>query len=149
MCHRCGGLKGGPLVPCKACGYAPSGEDRQVAWLFSEHHLSSDELAFAAVRVRKGDRPDPASTLKEVAREAMGALPAPLPVGAREPLGAQAILGLTAANLLFTPLTGVAVWLGLRDQRPAAARQALLFTMPVALGVGVLWAAVLVAGLVG
>jgi hypothetical protein len=136
-------------VPCKACGYAPSGEDRQVAWLFSEHHLSPEELAFAAVRVRRGDRPDPATTLKELAREAMGALPPPLPEGAREPLALGAIVALTAANLLLTPLTGVAVWLGLRDDRPAAARQALLFTMPVALGVGVLWAAVLVAGLYG
>lgn len=149
VCHRCGGLKGGPLVPCKACGFTPIGADRPVAWLFSGHHLSEEELAFAASRVRRGDRPDPSRALQEQAREAMGAQPTALSQAARAPLATQRLLLLTLANLLLTPLVGLAVWFGLRDERPAAARQALLFTMPVALAMSVLWVAVLVTGGLG
>lgn len=136
-------------MPCKACGFTPVGPDRPVAWLFSEHHLSADELAYAASRVRGGDRPDPSRALQEQAREAMGAQPSPVTLAAREPLEARRLLLLTLANLLLTPLVGLAVWFGLREERPAAARQALLFTMPAALAMIVLWVAVLVADGVG
>lgn len=147
ICHRCGGLKAGPLVPCKACAFVPSAQERQVAWLFSEHHLCAEELAYAARRVREGDRPDPSSALKELAREAMGAQP--VSDAALAPLGARSMLLLTAGNLLLTPLTGVALWFGMRQDRPTAARQALLVTAPIALGMSVLWFAAVVASRMG
>lgn len=145
VCHRCGGIKGGPFVPCKACTFTPTGEERAVAWLFSEDYLSSDELVYAAERVRRGDRPDPSTALKARAREGMGAKPVPLSEAARAPLKGAEIAWLTGANLLLTPLAGVAVWAGLRDERPAAARQALVCTLPAAMGMGALWAAVMLA----
>ncbi len=124
---------------CKSCGFVPVGPDRLVAWLFSREHLSDEELQHAAVRVRRGDRPDPSRALQEHAREAMGAQPLPLTDEARRPLTPASLLALSAANLLLTPLAGIAVWVGLRDGRPRAARQALLFTLPVLCLLSVAW----------
>lgn len=137
ICHRCGGAKRGPFVPCKACGYTPVGAERQVAWLFSEHHLSPDELAEAARRLRAGDRPEPPRSLLETARIRMGA--APLTLDARRPLATRQLLMLSLANVLLTPLAGLAVWWGLEPERPLAARQALRVTLPVMVGAGLLW----------
>ncbi len=133
-CHRCGGRKRGPLVPCKECGFVPNGDDRAVAWLFSLHHLTEAELDEAAARVRAGERPDPSRALRDGARRAMGAA-APAD-GAAAPLSRGRLLGLTLLNVLVTPLAGFAVWWGLRDERPVAARQALRVTAPVAALVG-------------
>ncbi|MEC8422892.1 MAG: hypothetical protein VX000_03880 [Myxococcota bacterium] len=137
VCHRCGGNKRGPLVPCKTCGFTPTGEERPVAWLFSGHHLDSDELADAAQRVRAGDRPDTSRELRAQARSAMGA--APLTDAARTPFGAGWLLLLGIANLMLTPLVGYAVWFGLREERPRAARQALALTLPISAVLGVAW----------
>ncbi|MCK6502498.1 hypothetical protein L6R53_03725 [Myxococcota bacterium] len=137
ICHRCGGAKRGPFVPCKACGYTPVGAERHVAWLFSEHHLDPEELGEAARRLRAGDRPDPPRTLLESARIRMGA--APLTTDARRPLDTRQLLLLGACNVLLTPLAGLAVWWGLAPERPLAARQALRITLPVLVGAALLW----------
>lgn len=113
-----------------------------VAWLFSREHLTRAELDYAATRLRRGDRPDPSRALQEAAREAMGAQPAPLTHAAREPLSPTALLAVTAANIALTPLAGIAVWVGLREDRPRAARQALVATLPVFGLLCVAWMAV-------
>lgn len=141
ICHRCGGAKRGPFVPCKACGFTPVGPERHVAWLFSEHHLDPEELGEAARRLRAGDRPDPPRALLETARVRMGA--APLTSDARRPLDTRQILLLSAVNVLLTPLAGLAVWWGLQPERPLAARQALRITLPVLVGGGILWSILL------
>lgn len=137
VCHRCGGDKKGPLVPCKSCGFTPTGDERPVAWLFSGHHLDADELIEAAQRVRAGDRPEPSKALREQARVGMGA--APLTDAAKEPLGTGSLLLLGLGNLLLTPLAGYAVWFGLREERPRAARQALTVTLPISAALGIAW----------
>lgn len=128
VCHRCGGRKLGPFVPCKACGHVPQGRGRSVAWLFSAHHLSAEELDEAARRIRGGDVPEPSRALLEHARTEMGALgPSPL---IDRPLSRQTTLLLAACNILLTPLAGLAAWYGLRAHRPTAARQSLWVTLP-------------------
>ena len=137
VCHRCGGDKLGALVPCKTCGYVPSGADRSVAWLFSEHYLSGPELVAAAERVRAGERPEPSRALREHARQAMGA--APTVELAAQPLSSQQKVLIFLANFLLTTLAGYAVWFGLRESRPKAAREALVLTIPLSVIFSVLW----------
>jgi hypothetical protein len=137
VCHRCGADKAGPFVPCKACGFTPTGDDRAIAWLFSTHHLTEAELEIARERVRNGVRPDPSKALKDAARQQMGA--APLDEEARRPFPPSTLALLALADFVLTPLAGYAVWLGLRTKRPRAARQALLVTVPISLGLLVLW----------
>jgi hypothetical protein len=75
----------------------------------------------------------------------MGALPHD---PATQPLHIWALLGLSAANLLLTPLAGMAIWHGLRDDRPVAARQSLQITLPVAVGLTLFWMSLLLNQLV-
>lgn len=63
ICQRCGADKPGPLVPCRACTHVPLGEERTVAWLLSEHHLSPAQLAQASRRIRAGHRLAPREDL--------------------------------------------------------------------------------------
>ena len=130
-------------MPCKACGFVPTGEDRPIAWLFSGHHLEAGDLIEAAERIRAGERPDPPSALRQGARAAMGASPLldPLAKG----LSRRDLVGVGLGSLLFTPLVGIAVWFGLREDRPRAAAQALW----MALGIGGLVALAWVAEQVG
>ena len=30
VCHRCGGPKKGPLIPCKTCSFTPTGDPRSL-----------------------------------------------------------------------------------------------------------------------
>ncbi len=118
-------------MPCKVCGFVPTGEERPVAWLFSRYHLSPHELVHAAARLREGERPDPSLALRAAARHGMGA--APLPDEALRLMSPTTLVLLGAANLLLTPLAGLSVWWGLSERRPAASRQALRITAPVVL----------------
>ena len=139
VCHRCGGAKKAPLVPCKECGFTPTGPERALAWLFSEHHLDAGELEEAARRVRTGERPDPSRALQADARAAMGA--APLTDRGARPLPPRTLLLVGLGNLLLTPLAGYAIWFGLREPRPVAARQALSVTIPVSTALALAWLA--------
>jgi hypothetical protein len=112
--------------------------------LFSAHHLSPDELAEAARRVRQGEAPDPSRALRQEARVAMGAQP-PTDT-AREPLPLGHLLLLGLANVVLTPLVGYATWFGFRDERPIAARQALAVTVPTTVGLAVVWVAIVMRG---
>ena len=71
VCHRCGGPKKGPFVPCKNCGFVPLGEDRPIAWLFGLDYLTEDEMTEAGRRIQGGEVPDPSAALREQAREGM------------------------------------------------------------------------------
>lgn len=124
-------------MPCKSCSFVPTGEHRQVAWLFSREHLDEAELEEAARRIREGELPEPPRELLEHARESMGAKP--LDQEALRPLSSTQMLGLALADLLLTPLVGFALWFGLREERPVAARQALRITVPVSLALGLVW----------
>jgi hypothetical protein len=137
ICHRCGSKKSGPFVPCKACSHVPQGADRNVAWLFSEAHLSENELKSAALRVQRGERPDPSLALQDLARDTMGA--APRTDAGQTPLPTPALLGIASANLLLSPMAGFAVWFGYRSERPVAAAQALRITIPIAIALAALW----------
>jgi len=55
-------------VPCRACGAVPTGDERTLAWLLSDHHLSPTELAEAARNIRGGERLDPPEELLAKAR---------------------------------------------------------------------------------
>ena len=147
ICHQCGGPKKGPFVPCKGCQYEPRGEERAVAWLFSRAWLNEEELSLAAERIQGGQRPDVSRALQEQARIQMGAMPRSS--AASSPLGIWQLLGLSAANLLLTPLAGFAVWYGMRAERPLAARQAARVTVPVAVGLAVLWSTIFLEQLIG
>lgn len=137
ICHRCGSAKKGPFVPCKACAVVPTRESRAVAWLLSSHHLNAEELDDAARRIRAGDVPDPPRALRDDARRAMGAVNAP-PVDDRRLVGMERV-GLALASVLLTPLIGLALWLGLREARPTAARQVIAVTIPIAVILTVIW----------
>jgi len=147
ICHRCGGDKSGPFVPCKSCGFVPHGDDRPTAWLFSLHNLDEAELAQAALRVQEGERPDPGTHLQTAAKKQMGALP--LPDDAQSPMPTTQLISIAAANLFLTPLAGFAYWAGLRTERPAAAGQALRITLPIAFALGALWVGMVVMRLIG
>jgi hypothetical protein len=137
ICHRCGGEKSGPFVPCKSCSFVPQQMERATAWLFSLHHLEPAELQRAAGRIRGGDRPDPGKMLQAQAIKAMGAVP---PTDSSvQPLPTQHLVGIALANLFLTPLAGFAFWIGLRTERPRAAAQALRITLPIAFALGALW----------
>lgn len=139
VCHRCGARKNGPLVPCKACNFVPLREARAVAWLFSSHHLDEAELVEAERRIRIGDVPEPSKALRAMAQRAMGALDAP-PIE-DQPLRPLAVLLLVVTEVLLTPLVGVALWLGLRETRPRAARLVARITVPITAILVVLWMA--------
>ncbi len=68
ICQRCGADKPGPLVPCRTCNHVPVSEERTLAWLLSDHHLSPAELEAAARRIRGGERPAPPEDLLAKAR---------------------------------------------------------------------------------
>jgi hypothetical protein len=141
ICHLCGGEKSGPLMPCKACDHVPRGDERPLAWLFSTAHLNPAELALAASRIREGEHPDPATHLHNQARAALGAVDLPTDL----PLSTRQLIALGLANLLLTPLAGLATWWGLRSDRPSAAHQALQITIPIGAATTLAWIAVLVS----
>lgn len=137
VCHRCGSAKPGPFVPCKVCGVVPTRDARSVAWLLSAHHLTPDELDEVARRIRSGDVPDPPRALREEAQRAMGAVGAPLEDD--RPLAPSELAVVGLADLFLTPLVGLAMWFGLRERRPRAARQTLLVTLPVTVFLALVW----------
>lgn len=145
-CHRCGAAKAGPFVPCKACGFVPTGDERPVAWLFSRGHLDADELVVAAARVRDGARPDPSRAQRAAARRAMGA-PAVAEGGA--PLRPVEWAWVGGGSVLLTPLVGLAAFVGWRDARPRAARQAVGLAAGGAVLGGLLWVWLVWQGRVG
>jgi hypothetical protein len=71
VCQRCGADKPGPLVPCRVCSHVPTGEERTIAWLLSDHHLSPRELERAASRIRAGERLAPPEELLARARQGL------------------------------------------------------------------------------
>jgi hypothetical protein len=70
-CQRCGSDKPGPLVPCRSCHHVPVGEERTLAWLLSDHHLSPSSLETAAARIRAGERLAPPEELLAKARQGL------------------------------------------------------------------------------
>ena len=144
-CHRCGGTKSGPLLPCPECRHTPRGGDRSLAWLFSSAHLSPDELVLAAQRIQAGEMPDPSTRLLQLARRQIDSRMS------RDdtPLSTGALIALGSASLILTPLAGLAVWWGLRDHRPHAAGQTLRVTIPIAAALGALWVGIILSRLLG
>jgi hypothetical protein len=102
-------------------------------------------MALAAQRIIDGERPDPAPGLLNTARQHVDAR------NTKEdtPLSNRSLLAIGAGSLLLTPLTGFAVWWGLRTQRPRAAAAALRVTTPIAVALGVGWLGVVALRLLG
>ncbi len=71
VCQRCGDAKPGPLVPCRTCTHVPVGEERTLAWLLSDHHLSPKELDEAARRLKSGEKLAPPEHLLDKARQGL------------------------------------------------------------------------------
>ncbi len=71
VCQRCGADKPGPLVPCRTCTHVPVGEERTLAWLLSDHHLSPKDLEEAARRIRRGEKLAPPEHLMDKARQGL------------------------------------------------------------------------------
>jgi hypothetical protein len=143
VCHRCGGAKAGPLLPCPTCMVIPRGNARAVAWLFSRAHLDPDELKLAGQRIQDGEVPDPAPALCAFAENKLQ------PDASDQPFNRNELIGIGVANLILTPLAGLAVWWGLQKQRPTAASQALRITVPIGLTLAVLWLSLIATRLLG
>jgi len=138
VCIHCGATKPRAMALCAACGKAPRGDDRPLAYLFSSHHLSDRELDGVATRIRAGERPDPPEHLLQLARKQLTASLSHLPGVHDEPAVAPRELSreetwmLMAGNVVLTPLIGLAVWWGWRTRHPQAADRVLWLTLPVA-----------------
>ena len=139
VCHRCGGIKAGPFLPCPDCLHTPRDGDRALAWLFSSAHLSADELELAAKRIQAGEQPEPSKRLLAHAAANMSSGRA----GSGTPLSHREVLAIGLGSVVLTPLVGLSVWWGYRTVRPVAARQALKVTIPVGVALGVLWLSVI------
>ncbi len=135
VCVRCGGRREDAFAACPDCGFAPSADERPLSWLFSAAWLDDEELAEAARRITLGQRPDPSRRALLEARAAL----AGAPVHLGPPLAIRERVALLLANVLLTPLAGYAVWIGLREERPAAARDALVLTVPITALLALLW----------
>jgi hypothetical protein len=126
------------MAVCGACGKAPRGGDRPLAYLFSSHHLSEPELDRVARRVRAGERPDPPEHLLQLARKQLTASLSQLPGTHDEPAPVQRELTrdetwlLMLGNVVLTPLIGLAVWWGWRSRNSQAADRVLWLTLPIA-----------------
>lgn len=139
VCHRCGGIKAGPFLPCPDCLHTPRGDDRALSWLFSSAHLSAGELGLAAERIQAGDQPEPPKHLLAYAKANMTAGQ----TSSGTPLSHRELLAIGLGSIALTPLVGLSVWWGYRTVRPAAARQALTVTIPVGAALVVLWLSVI------
>ncbi len=140
ICVRCGAFKPRALAPCPDCGYRPEGGDRPLSYLLSSHHLSEPELERAADRLRAGEAAAPPRDLLEIARTELTATQAPLEDEDRDRgLSREEKFLLLLGDLLLSPLIGLVAWWGWRAERPAASRQALGITAPVAALLSALW----------
>jgi hypothetical protein len=131
ICHRCGAEKPSALDPCPDCAFAPQGEDRAVALLFSDAWLNEAERAEAAARVRAGERPQPSAAQR---RAVLGLK------GPADALSRGETLRLALGCLLFSPLVAFAAALGWHTDRPAAAALALRVGLWSAAAEAALWA---------
>ena len=135
VCHRCGGIKAGPFLPCPDCLHTPRAEDRALAWLFSAAHLSTEELELAARRIQTGEQPEPSRQLLAHATANMSSSRG----SGGPPLSRHQLVGIGLGSIALTPLMGLSIWWGYRTSRPLAAKQALRVTVPVSVVIGVFW----------
>ena len=144
-CHRCGGIKAGPFLPCAECHHTPREADRALAWLCSSAHLNEEELALAAERIRGGEQPDPSPRLLAHAAANMAVSRG----GSGAPLSHRQLFAIGLGSLVLTPLVGLSIWWGYRTVRPVASRQALRVTIPIGAAMGALWLGVIALRLLG
>ncbi len=145
VCHRCGGVKAGPAQSCPGCRYTPKDSAMSVAWLFSSAHLNPEELREAAERIINGEQPDPSPVQLAVAAKHTQARRHQNDTS----LSTGQLIAIGAGALLLTPLSGFAVWWGLKNHRPLAANSALRVTLPIASALGAIWLGVIAMRLLG
>lgn len=138
ICVRCGEQRGDFRAVCPSCGHRPEGDGVLVAWLLSSENLDDDKLAATAARIRRGEPIRPSAKMLKRARRALGRQLATDPGLDVRQLGA-----LLVGNLLFSPLLGWTCAFWWYGERPRAALQAGLVSLPVSLlGTGIwLWVA--------
>lgn len=127
---------------CRVCGQKPVGEERLISWLLSPSHLGQEELEEASARIVAGTFPRPNPEVLALARDALNPVPDTRVGQHHDPDAAiplQAMATLFAVNLIATPLVGLTLWWFWRDRRPAAARQALQISAPMALVLTLGW----------
>lgn len=115
--------------------------DREIAWLFSNEHLSDSELHEAASRIKNGEQPEPPEKLLQIARNTIRQNTLRQTTDLR--LKQHDLVRIAAMCLLLTPLAGFAYWWGYRAERPTAAKQVLRITWPIAIGFLVLWSTII------
>ena len=128
------------MAGCAACGWKAIGAERELALLCSTRFHDGAGLSALAERIRRGEVLNPSAELREKARAAL----APVPEGVVLRRGQMAALAV--ANLVVTPLLGWAAWFRLRDRPGPAGMQALMVTVPITLGLGLVWGWVLWRG---
>ena len=102
-CHRCGGIKAGPFLPCPDCHHTPRADDRAIAW-FSSAHLSPEELVEAAKRIK----PESSRTLRRLIAYAATHAAAGR-AGGGAPMTPDSS-GPGIGSVALTPLVGLSVW---------------------------------------
>jgi hypothetical protein len=134
VCVRCGFDKPSFDAVCPDCGHRPEGDGLLVAWLLSDHHLDAPALQASSTRIKAGEPIRPSRKMLRKAQRALGRR-----VSTDPGLSLREIALLFAGDVVFTPLIGwtcVAWWYG---ERPRAALQAGLVTLPTSLAFTALW----------
>lgn len=134
VCIRCGARKDLPLGRCPACRHLPEAAERELSVLASARVLGPAELAEVEARIRRGERLNPSAAVRAKARAVLaGAAEAPAALAPGQ------MAALLAANVLLTPLLGLAVWFRWRTRPGPGAKQALWVTIPVSVALAAAW----------
>lgn len=134
VCVRCGFDKPSFDAVCPDCGHRPEGDGLLVAWLISSQNLDEPSMLATAARIRSGEPIRPSKRMLAKARRALGRKVATDPG-----LSARDFLLLLVGDVAFSPLIGWICMVWWRNERPRAALQAALVTVPTSLAFTLLW----------
>ena len=128
ICHRCGETKREYAMVCARCGHRPIDDGLLVAWLLSSEHLSEDQFASVAARIREGETIRPSRKQLKQARRALGRS-----FSSDPGLTSSQRLLLLALSFGLTPLPAWVCFFWWITARPRAAWQSLSIAAPASL----------------